>query len=180
MNEKLIDKYKKTFDKISKPENHEEYKKVKEQIKNKCITDTKYQSKEYINLEIERLEKDIENKKSPYLSISYALIFAIISLLIPNLINLNNVSSSNEKASSEFNALFIVVMIIYLILVLFVFTQSLKKQEREFQCCIVYKRVLEELKQEIELNSSFVLSDSISLADIKNDTESIIKFLGIK
>ncbi|GEP64768.1 hypothetical protein CBE01nite_25360 [Clostridium beijerinckii] len=144
--------YIKSFDNISSSSKHEEYINVKSEIKDRCKNDSRYENVDFIDLEIERIEENIETKKSPYLSILYAFFATTLSLLIPNLINLNtfNKGQTATKSDQLFNVLFILVMIVYIVVVFIVFINKLRKQEGEFQCYIVYKKVLNELRQEIE------------------------------
>lgn len=108
---KLLKSYIKSFETISSSNKHDDYINIKTEIKNKCKNDDKYKDIDYIESELERVEENIETKNAPYLSILYAFFGAILSLLIPTLINLNNYSNGHTSTNADqlFNALFMLL-----------------------------------------------------------------------
>lgn len=164
MEDKLLRKYRKTIRGMYTKDKHNEYKKIKYTIKNYIRNNLEYTNKEYISIEIERIKMIMENKKAPYLSILYAMLFALLPNLISICIDLNNkindktvfevaLSQSQSKIfqiTSKNSAWiatewFKIIMILYILGVIIYFLYDLRKREKSFQCYSIYLDTLKEV-----------------------------------
>lgn len=137
--------YIKSFNKISNNKLYEQYKSVKEEILNKCKENKQYESVEYINLEIERIEENLETSKSPYLSILYAMIAAFIGMFITIVPN-DWTSVLDEWLHINIK---MIILLLYITVATFWCVKNIKRASIEFQTKLVYIKVLKELQKEL-------------------------------
>ncbi|NFO56059.1 hypothetical protein FDB39_04065 [Clostridium botulinum] len=138
----ITNKYNKILVNMINNKKHEEYLEIKKDIKKKCIENKSYEDKEYILLEIERIDAIIENKKSPYQSYFYTIISFVFSMIISILISM--------AINIKYNLLILLgIVFIYSIIIFFSFLKLIKNNKRDFEFYLYYKKILEELKQNI-------------------------------
>lgn len=133
---KKISRYDKAIDRILDPKKYEEYKYVKEKIKKK------YNNGNYerdIDLELERVEENIETVKAPIES----YIFSLMSIIIPSIITIWIGSLSGDNV---LNNIILTVAFLYIIVSGFVFIKKISNNDKHFQVLIVYKNILKEIK----------------------------------
>lgn len=158
VNNNLKEKYLKQFKDIRKESEIETYKLVRKKIFEEYESKYRNSLKTEIQLELDRINTLIENLKSPFLSISIALIAMAFTLILPEFVNAlvdNSVIIFKMDYILQIKSLLkIIIVVIYLVIILKIYGHLLSKKERKLICLIICKDVLEKLKQDDNTNNS--------------------------
>lgn len=140
MQKKIVRLYMEIFDKITKNNEIENYRDIKEEIKNKCSLNKNYKSKVYVNLELERINLKLQEENSQYISIIYTIIIFVLPILATVILKLININL--EKANTELWS----TLFMYLFTASIYFATKIIDKIRKYKCYYIYKNVLEEFK----------------------------------
>lgn len=136
---KIVNLYMERFVKITKKDDIENYRDIKNEILKKCESNNDYMSIDYLKLEIERINLKLEQEQSQYISIIYTIIIFILPIFITTVLKLLGIELE-KIIYSDFKNIFIYLFIpLMLIIIMFI------NKMRTYKCYYIYKTVIEKL-----------------------------------
>lgn len=128
-------RYDKTIDKILDLEKHKEYVVIKEKI------EARYKCDRDIDLELERIEENIESTKSPYTS----YLFTIMGTAIPTIVAIW-IAGINKENDQWYINIVLTIALLYVVGASIAFIYMIKESNKKFQILIIYRDVLQKIK----------------------------------
>lgn len=139
MENKVVNIYMERFNKIIDKNELEDYRDIKKEMLAKCKSDKNYMSIDYLMLELERINLKLEQEKSQYISIIYAIMIFIIPTFITVVLKLIGIDI--EKLNIVDAKMSLLYLFIPLMIVIIVFMNKM----RTYKCYYIYKAVIEEI-----------------------------------